>query len=69
MDKVRDPLGQTSDLAGAIRVASNLADAKRPIGTHEHKIDDEQRERRRVKSIRTASHGGNATRPKSASYH
>jgi hypothetical protein len=64
----RMALGQTSDPAGAIRVAANIADSKRPVGTHEHKIDDDQRARRRVKSVRTASHSGNATRPKSSSY-
>ena len=62
-------LGQLPDDVGAVRLAANLSDSKRPIGTHEHKIDDEQRARRRAKAIRTASHGGQATHKPSAAYH
>ena len=63
------PLGQFPDASGAARVAAVLADAKRALGTHERKIEPEQRERRRVKSIRTAGHhGGVATRKGCAEY-
>ncbi len=61
-------IGQLPDWAGERRIAIAAADQKRPIGTHEHKLDADARARRKAKAARTASRHGNATRPREATY-